>query len=112
MALMQIKDRGGIGLGGATCDGIEEITQAGVEVSANTVVRAKDHMGDVKAVLVGKQLITLSASGYSANIDGPSLGSSITVGGVTGKVTSATIECSAEDFVKFSAEGKSLDVTL
>jgi hypothetical protein len=108
MALMQIKNAGTVGLQGATCAGITDITQASAEISANTVVRAKDSAGEVKAILVGKKLVTLSASGYATSINGPALGAAITVGGVTGKIVSASIECSAEDFTKFSAEGRSL----
>lgn len=110
MALMSLKSASGLGIpSGTTCAGIEDITQASVETTANTVVRAKNSGGDVTAVLVGKKITALSASGYSTSINGPTLGGTIQVGGITGKIISANIECSAEDFVKFSAEGKSLD---
>lgn len=111
MALMSLKNNtSAIGIpGGTVCDGIDDITQASVEVSANTVVRAKNSQGEVTSVLVGKKITNLSASGYASNISGPPLGGAITVGGVTGKIISANIECSAEDFVKFSAEGRYID---
>lgn len=112
MAIMSIKNGSnnppGVGITGATQTGITAITQASVERSAGTVVRAKDGQGDVKAVLIGKENITMSVSGYSTNADGASLGDPITVGGRTGKVISASVEATAEDFTRFSAEGRAI----
>jgi hypothetical protein len=106
MAIMTLTGSANVGTGGATCDGITEITNASAEAAAGTVVRAKNSAGDVKALLVGKKLVTLAASGYATSITGPALGGAITVAGKTGKITSATIEATAEDFTRFSAEGK------
>ena len=105
MALMTLKGTTGMGVSGATQAGISHITQASVERSAGTVVRAKDGQGDIKAVLIGKEVISMSVSGYSTNATGANLGDSITVGGKTGKVTSSNIEATAEDFTKFTAQG-------
>ncbi len=110
MALMQLS--GGTFKGITNADaqqaGITAITQASVEKSAGTVVRAKNGAGDVKAVLIGKEVINMSVSGYSTNADGAALGSEIKVAGQTGKVISSSIEATAEDFTKFSAEGRAL----
>ena len=91
-----------------TTQGITAITQASVERAAGTVVRAKNREGDIKAVLVGKETITMNVSGYSTNSNGAVLGDTITVGGQTGKVISSSIEATAEDFTKFSAQGAAL----
>jgi len=113
MAIMSIVNGGnppGVGISGnvATQAGITAITQASVERSAGTVVRAKDGVGDVKAVLIGKENITMSVSGYSTDAAGAALGAVITVGGQTGKVISASVEATAEDFTRFSAEGRAV----
>ena len=113
MAIMSIKNGGnppGVGINSsvATQSGITAITQASVERSAGTVVRAKDGQGDVKAVLIGKENITMSVSGYSTNASGAALGDPITVGGKTGKVISSSVEATAEDFTRFSAEGRAV----
>jgi hypothetical protein len=91
--------------------GISHITQASVEKSAGTVVRAKDGLGDVKAVLTGKEIITMNVSGYSTDANGAVLGSDITVANILGKVISASIEATAEDFTKFNAQGRALSLT-
>lgn len=88
--------------------GITAITQASAEASAGTVVRAKDGKGDIVGVLIGKKSISMSVSGYSTSATGAVLGDSIQVGGVTGIVTSSSIEATAEDFTKFSAEGRAI----
>ena len=113
MAIMSIRSGAnppgvGITAQAATQAGISAITQASVERSAGTVVRAKDGIGDVKAVLIGKENITMSVSGYSTLAGGAALGAPITVGGKTGKVISASVEATAEDFTRFSAEGRAL----
>jgi hypothetical protein len=91
--------------------GITHITQASIEKSAGTVVRAKNGAGDVKAVLTGKEVITMSVSGYSTDGQGAVLGTNIKVANTEGKVVSASIEATAEDFIRFSAEGRALSPT-
>lgn len=98
-----IKDRD------ANQQGITAITQASAEVSAGTVVRAKDNMGEIKAVLIGKKTISMSVSGYSTDPGGAALGDPIKVGDVDGIVISSSVEASAEDFTKFSAEGRAIN---
>jgi hypothetical protein len=95
----------------ASQDGISHITQASIEKSAGTVVRAKDGLGDVKAVLTGKEIITMNVSGYSTQANGAALGSEIKVAGITGKVISASIEATAEDFTRYNAQGRALSPT-
>ena len=117
MAIMSLKSGNqnppgvGISAQAATQVGITAITQASVERSAGTVVRAKDGQGDIKAVLIGKENITMSVSGYSTLPGGADLGAPITVGGRTGKVISSSVEATAEDFTRFSAEGRALKAT-
>lgn len=89
-------------------DGITHITQASIEKSAGTVVRAKNGVGEVKAVLTGKEIITMNVSGYSTDAAGAQLGDDIEVANIAGKVISASIEATAEDFIKFSAQGRAL----
>jgi hypothetical protein len=110
MALMQLSGDvfKGITSGHASQSGITAITQASVEKSAGTTVRAKNGQGDVKAVLIGKEIITMSVSGYSTDGEGAKLGSDITVAGQSGKVISSSIEATSEDFTKFSADGRAL----
>ena len=91
--------------------GITHVTQASIEKSAGTVVRAKNGVGEVKAVLTGKEVITMNISGYSTDAAGAALGSDIEVAGEAGKVISASIEATAEDFMKFSAQGRALSKT-
>ena len=102
----------GITDAGALQEGISHITQASIERAAGTVVRAKNGAGDVKAVLIGKEVITMNVSGYSTSAAGAVLGSAIKVGGKEGKVVSASIEATAEDFTKFSAQGAALATVL
>jgi hypothetical protein len=92
----------------ATCGGISHPTSASAERSFGTLSRAKDSEGNVVAVLMGKESIALSVSGYSTDAAGPALGGEISVAGAAGKVTSVTIERSNEDFSRFSAEGRGL----
>ena len=89
--------------------GITAITQASAEASAGTTVRAKNGQGDIVGVLLGKKTISMSVSGYSTNNKGANLNDAITVGNVSGKVTSTSIEATAEDFTKFSAEGRAIN---
>jgi hypothetical protein len=91
-----------------TQSGIDAITQASVEASAGTVVRAKNNVGDIVGVLIGKKTVSMSVSGYSTQQNGALLGDPITVGNVTGIVTSSSVEATAEDFTKFSAEGRAI----
>jgi hypothetical protein len=107
MALMTLANSDA-GVKNVTVDGITHITQASVERSAGTVVRAKNSQGDVKAVLIGKESISMSVSGYSTQAEGAELGAAITVGGKAGKVVASSIEATAEDFTKFTAEGRAL----
>lgn len=93
---------------GTITAGIDTITQASAEASAGTIVRAKDGKGDIVGVLVGKKVITMSVSGYSSVQTGAKLNDAITVGTVAGVVTSASIESTAEDFTKFSAQGRAI----
>lgn len=110
MALMQLSGGtfAGITDGDASVEGITHITQANIERSAGTTVRAKDGQGNVVATLIGKETISMSVSGYSTVAEGAELGADITVAGYTGKVISATAEATAEDFTKFSADGRAL----
>lgn len=87
--------------------GITAITQASVDRSAGTIVKAKDNQGDIKAVLIGKEMQTFSVSGYS-EAAGAGLFEDIKVGQYSGKVVSASVEASVEDFQRFSAEGRAL----
>lgn len=92
----------------ASCAGISDPTSASAEKSYGTVIRAKDSTGKIVAALLGRETYSLSVSGYSTNGDGPDLSDSIEVGGLSGKVTSVTIEKSVEDFSRFTAEGRGL----
>lgn len=108
MAIMRLTNVGTVGVTGVTVAGISEPTSASAEKSYGTVQRAKGSDGDVKAALVGKQSYSLSVSGYSTDAEGPELGSDISVGGLSGKVTSTNVEKSVEDFSKFTAEGRGI----
>jgi len=110
MALMILGSLTGLGVPTEenSTAGITAITQASIERSAGTVVRAKNGLGDIKAVLVGKETITMNVSGYSTNAAGALLGDVIKVGGKEGKVTSSSIEATVEDFTKFNAQGAAL----
>lgn len=92
----------------ASTIGISHITQASIEKSAGTVVRAKNGLGEVKAVLTGKEIITMNVSGYSTSAAGAELGDEITVAGIAGRVISSSVEATAEDFTKFSSQGRAL----
>ena len=92
----------------ATCGGITDPTSASGEKSYGTVIRAKDSTGKICAALVGRETYSLNVSGYSTDSDGPELGDDISVGGLSGKVTSVSVEKSVEDFSKFTAEGRGL----
>jgi len=114
MAILRLANVGVVGTEGAnlTVYGVDYITEVTIEEAAGTVVRAKDGAGDVKAVLVGKTLKTLQASGYGS-IDTPpdmSTGIAVVAGSqnFNGKMTSFGIERSAEDFARYSitAEAK------
>ena len=109
MAIMTLKGTTGVGVVNvATLSAISHITQASMEISAGTVVKAKNNLGDIKAVLVGKPSVSMSISGYSTNKAGAALGDTMTVAGQTGKVVSSSIEATAEDFSKFSAQGRAV----
>jgi hypothetical protein len=115
MAIVRLSNTGVVGTTNSqvTVNGVDYITEVTIEEAAGTVVRAKDGAGDVKAVLVGKTLKTLQASGYGS-IDTPpdmSAAGGIAVAGsqnFSGKMTSFGIERSAEDFARYSitAEAK------
>jgi hypothetical protein len=100
----------------AVVTGMDFVTEASVELSAGTVVKAKNGAGDVKAVLIGKTSYTMQASGYgSANggvfADGTAAlaaGVAFDVGAAKGKITSVSIERTAEDFAKLSVTGRAL----
>lgn len=113
MALMLLSGGSfaGITSSDASQAGITHITQASIEKSAGTVVRAKNGIGEVKAVLTGKEIITMNVSGYSTDADGADLGDAIKVANIEGKVISSSIEATAEDFIKFSAQGRALSPT-
>jgi hypothetical protein len=109
MALMKIKSSNlTVGVSNVTCAGITHVTSASAEKSFGTVSKAKDSNGDVVAALVGKESYSMSVSGYSTAANGPNLGDNISVGGLTGKVTSVNIEKTVEDFSRFSADGRGL----
>ena len=93
---------------GTSATGIDGITQASTEATAGTLVRAKDGKGDIVGVLIGKKSISMSVSGYSTVNTGAALGDPITVGGVTGMITASSVESTAEDFTKFSAQGRAI----
>ena len=113
MAIMRLSNVGDVGTTNSqvTVNGIDYITEVTIEEAAGTVVRAKDGAGDVRAVLVGKTLKTLQASGYGTVDIAPAMGNGIAVGGsqsFNGKMTSFGIERSAEDFVRYSVTAEAL----
>lgn len=111
MALMRLAETGpsvGVNQTNNVAAGITEATAASLEKSAGTIVRGKDGQGDIKCVLVGKETINMTVSGYGTASDAPTLGASITANGVVGKIISSSMERSAEDLAKFSANGRAL----
>jgi hypothetical protein len=113
MAIMRLANVGDVGTTNSTVNitGVDYITEVTIEEAAGTVVRAKDGAGDVKAVLVGKTLKTLQASGYGTVDVAPAMGGGIAVTGsqnFSGKMTSFGIERSAEDFVRYSVTAEAL----
>jgi hypothetical protein len=113
MAIMRLSSAGDVGTTNSQVNiaGVDYITEVTIEEAAGTVVRAKDGAGDVKAVLVGKTLKTLQASGYGTVDVAPAMGNGIAVTGsqnFSGKMTSFGIERSAEDFVRYSVTAESL----
>jgi hypothetical protein len=109
MALMKLKGTNlTVGVSNVTCAGITHVTSASAEKSYGTISKAKDSNGDVCAALVGKETYAMSVSGYSTSANGPNLGDAITVGGLSGKVTSVNIERTVEDFSRFSADGRGI----
>lgn len=109
MALMRIKNSNlTVGVSNVTCNGISHVTSASAEKSYGTISKAKDSNGDVVAALVGKESYALSVSGYSTSANGPNLGDNISVGGISGKVTSVNIERTVEDFSRYSADGRGI----
>lgn len=117
MAIMTLANSAvGTAASNAVVAGMDFVTEASVELSAGTVIKAKDGNGDVKAVLVGKTSYTMQASGYGAANSGVfANGLSLLAGGVgfevgaaKGKITSVSIERTAEDFAKLSVTGRAL----
>ena len=53
-------------------------------------------------------IITMNVSGYSTVAAGAELGDEITVAGYEGRIISSSAEATAEDFTKFSAQGRAL----
>ena len=117
MAIIRLNDSFAGELGttnvGLTIDGMDYITEVTFEESAGTVVRAKDGAGDVKAVLIGKTIQTMQASGYGSIEDVPALSDgtgiavSVPLQNFNGKVSSFGIERTAEDFARFSVSAES-----
>ena len=93
----------------ATAPGSSEVTQSSSEVEFKTIVQAKDGQGELKALLIGKKVATLSATGYVSTFAPPALNGSITVAGLTGKIVSSTLKATAEDFAKATATGKAVE---
>ena len=115
MAIVRLSNAGDVGTTNSTVTitGVDYITEVTIEEAAGTVVRAKDGFGDVKAVLVGKTLKTLQASGYGTVDVPPAMGNGggIAVTGsqnFSGRMTSFGIERSAEDFVRYSVTAEAL----
>ena len=99
----------GVGISSATVAGLDEVTNAAAEVEFKTIVQAKDGQGELKALLVGKKVGTLSADGYVNTFEPPALGGAMTVGGIAGKIVSSSLKATAEDFAKATAMGKALE---
>jgi hypothetical protein len=97
------------GTTGASAAGIEEVTQAGVEVEFKTVVPAKNGQGSIKAFLVGKKQANLTAAGYVSSFEPPAPGGAITVGGISGKIVASHLGAQAEDFAKANVTGKGVE---
>jgi hypothetical protein len=115
MAIVRLSNSGDVGTTNSNVNisGVDYITEVTIEESAGTVVRAKDGLGDVKAVLIGKTIKTLQASGYGSIDTPPAMGGDggIAVSGsqnFNGKMTSFGIERSAEDFAKYSVSAEAL----
>ena len=93
----------------AAITGLEFITEASIEESIGTIIKAKDGAGDVKAVLLAKSSKTLTASGYGTANAAPNLGQAVTgAGNFSGKIIESSWDASAEDFTKISITARGL----
>jgi hypothetical protein len=105
MAIARLSNIGTVGTSASnvSVSGVEHITEVTVEESVGTIVKAKNALGDVNAVLVAKTRKTLTASGYGSAVDAPALGLKISgPANFNGITTETSMEASAEDFTKFS----------
>jgi len=93
----------------ATVAGLSEVTSSSAEVEFKTIVQAKDGQGELKAMLIGKKVGTLSATGYVSTFAPPALSGAITVAGISGKIVSSNLKATAEDFAKASVTGKAVE---
>lgn len=87
-------------------DGVTSVTSAELSSSLETNVTAKDETGEVVAHLFGNKKLAMSVEGYSDAAALPATGAVLKVAGQEGRIMSASITASNEDFVRVRAEGE------
>ncbi len=98
-----------VGVGSATITGLEDPTNATLEIEFKTVVQGKDSQGELKGLLLGKKSASLSAEGYVSTFAPPAPGDAMTVGGIAGKIVSSSLKATVEDFAKATAQGRAVE---
>lgn len=101
----------GIGTNGLTAPtvaAISNVTSAEVTKENSLNASARDAGGETVTHVYGDPKATMRVEGFHTAATLPTLGDSITVGGVSGPIQRASVQASNEDFVKLSAEAEAL----
>jgi hypothetical protein len=89
-----------------TIEGVDEIISITVRRVNSVQIEAKAQSGDIAAIAYGGEKFEMEAEGYTTASSVPSVtGAEWTAFGCTGKVMSAEIVGSNEDFVKLRISG-------
>lgn len=105
MALQRKGANWAFGADGVSAAGIVEVTGYSCRREYTTQIEGKDHTGEIGAFLYGGEKFTLSVEGYATSQNLPSVGGTITVGGVTGTIMNVEVTGSNEDFTRCRVEG-------
>lgn len=105
MALQRMGANWDFGALGVSATGIVEVTGFTVRREYGTQVEGVKGDGDVGAFLYGKEKYTIEVEGYAEPGNLPEIGGALAAKGLSGRIMSAEVTGSAEDFVRMRVSG-------
>ncbi len=92
------------GAAGVSANGIVIVTGYSVRNEFSLNVEGRGSLGEVEAWVLGSKKYSITIEGYCQTSTPPAIGGDVTVGTLTGTITSAQVDATNEDFAKCRVE--------